>query len=135
MLNDRCGTLDYLPPEMIEGKPHDEAVDIWSLGVLLYEFLVGRPPFETPSHKETYARITRTQIDWPPTNIVSPDARDLISKLLVYEPAKRLALDSVIAHPWIRAHTVRKDPSVVPEKASIPEKASVQNFSPIPDDV
>jgi aurora kinase len=41
-----CGTLDYLPPEMVEGKDHDAAVDLWSLGVLAYEFLVGVPPFE-----------------------------------------------------------------------------------------
>jgi serine/threonine protein kinase len=41
-----CGTLDYLPPEMIEGKEHSEKVDYWALGVLTYEFLVGKPPFE-----------------------------------------------------------------------------------------
>ena len=41
-----CGTLDYLPPEMIEGKEHNEKVDLWALGVLTYEFLVGVPPFE-----------------------------------------------------------------------------------------
>lgn len=41
-----CGTLDYLPPEMVEGKQHGEAVDLWALGVLTYEFLEGVPPFE-----------------------------------------------------------------------------------------
>lgn len=41
-----CGTLDYLPPEMVEGKDHSEKVDLWALGVLTYEFLVGVPPFE-----------------------------------------------------------------------------------------
>ncbi|XP_008336567.2 aurora kinase A-B-like, partial [Cynoglossus semilaevis] len=53
-----CGTLDYLPPEMIEGKTHDEKVDLWSLGVLCYEFLVGKPPFEAKSHEDTYRRIS-----------------------------------------------------------------------------
>ncbi|XP_015278979.1 PREDICTED: aurora kinase B-A-like, partial [Gekko japonicus] len=52
-----CGTLDYLPPEMIEGKSHDEKVDVWCIGILCYEFLVGHPPFESPSHSETYRRI------------------------------------------------------------------------------
>lgn len=47
-----CGTLDYLPPEMITGQPHDKAVDLWSLGVLLYEFLVGDPPFEAEGHSQ-----------------------------------------------------------------------------------
>ena len=44
---------------MIEGRTHDEKVDLWSLGVLCYEFLVGRPPFETKSHEETYRKISR----------------------------------------------------------------------------
>ena len=43
--NTLCGTLDYLQPEMVEGLEHDEKVDIWSLGVLMYEFLIGCPPF------------------------------------------------------------------------------------------
>lgn len=61
-----CGTLDYLPPEMIEGRMHDEKVDLWSLGVLCYEFLVGKPPFETDSHQETYRRISkvRSSLGW-----------------------------------------------------------------------
>ena len=54
-----CGTLDYLPPEMIVGHTHDEKVDLWCIGVLCYECLVGNPPFETGSHTETYARITK----------------------------------------------------------------------------
>ena len=41
-----CGTPDYLPPEMIMGKEHNERVDHWALGVLTYEFLIGNPPFE-----------------------------------------------------------------------------------------
>lgn len=54
-----CGTLDYLPPEMIEGRTYDEKVDLWCIGVLCYELLVGSPPFESASHSETYARILK----------------------------------------------------------------------------
>lgn len=46
-----CGTLDYLPPEMVEGREHTSYVDNWSLGVLTYEFLTGGPPFEAPGHQ------------------------------------------------------------------------------------
>lgn len=54
-----CGTLDYLPPEMIEGRMHNEMVDLWCIGVLCYELMVGNPPFESPSHSETYRRIVK----------------------------------------------------------------------------
>ncbi|GJQ14801.1 hypothetical protein GpartN1_g6592.t1 [Galdieria partita] len=95
-----CGTLDYLPPEMVEGREHDENVDIWSLGVLMYEFLVGNPPFEAQGHTETYRRIARVDIRFP--DWLSQDARNLISKLLVKEPEKRLPLHLVLQHAWIK---------------------------------
>jgi aurora kinase A len=74
-----CGTLDYLPPEMVQGKPHDEKVDLWSLGVLCYECLVGKPPFEAASYEETYRRIGKAIYSFPLH--VSEGPRDLISKV------------------------------------------------------
>lgn len=50
-----CGTLDYLPPEMVEGREHGSGVDVWGLGVLTYEFLYGNPPFEAAGHHEVCA--------------------------------------------------------------------------------
>lgn len=97
--NTLCGTLDYLPPEMVEGREHDEQVDVWSLGVLLYEFLVGSPPFEAEGHSATYRRISRVDLRFPKG--VPVDAQDLISKLLQKDPRKRMALDSIPNHPWV----------------------------------
>lgn len=94
-----CGTLDYLPPEMIEGRMHDEKVDLWSLGVLCYEFLVGKPPFETDTHQETYRRISKVEFHFPPH--VSEGARDLVCKLLKHNPDHRLPLKDVLEHPWV----------------------------------
>ena len=74
-----CGTLDYLPPEMIEDRPHDEKVDLWSLGVLCYELLVGKPPFETPTHDGTYQKILKCEYKFP-SNLLS-ESCDLISKV------------------------------------------------------
>jgi len=97
--NTLCGTLDYLPPEMVEGRDHDEMVDVWSLGILLYEFLVGSPPFETDSHAATYRRISRVDLRFPKG--LTEDAKDLITKLLQKDPRKRMPLDCIPNHPWI----------------------------------
>eukprot|EP00898_Chlorokybus_atmophyticus_P006789 jgi/Chlat1/7110/Chrsp57S06794 len=103
-----CGTLDYLPPEMVEGKEHDTCVDVWSLGVLCYEFLFGDPPFEAAGHSETYKRITRVDLRFPEMPAVSADAKNLIVKLLAKDPKQRLPLAKVLQHPWIVANA---DPS------------------------
>ncbi|EAY06281.1 AGC family protein kinase [Trichomonas vaginalis G3] len=95
-----CGTLDYLPPEMISGEEHDASVDIWSLGVLLYEFLVGAPPFECADQETTCERIKEAKFDFPDS--IDEDARDLISSFLQRDPSKRITLESAIEHPWIK---------------------------------
>ncbi|XP_011266312.1 aurora kinase C [Camponotus floridanus] len=94
-----CGTLDYLPPEMVSGRPHNHTVDFWSVGVLCYECLVGKPPFYAATNDETYMNIKKLQYTFP--SFVSEGARDLISKLIVIDPEKRLNMDGVLKHPWI----------------------------------
>nr|XP_021180976.2 aurora kinase C [Helicoverpa armigera] len=94
-----CGTLDYLSPEMIEGKPHSYAVDIWSLGVLCYELLVGLPPFDAKDSHQTYRKIRYVIIKYP--DFITDKAKDLMGKLLVINPEQRLPLTSVLQHPWI----------------------------------
>eukprot|EP00041_Stephanoeca_diplocostata_P008445 m.125457 g.125457 ORF g.125457 m.125457 type:complete len:342 (+) comp17326_c0_seq1:149-1174(+) len=98
-----CGTLDYLPPEMIEGKEHDEKVDLWSLGVLCYEFLVGEPPFEAEGHKATYRRIAKVDLQFP--DFVSPGARKFIGKLLRHNPSDRAPLSEILKDAWLTEHT------------------------------
>ncbi|ORY99485.1 aurora kinase A-like protein [Absidia repens] len=98
-----CGTLDYLPPEMIEGKNHDVNADIWSLGVLLYEMICGKPPFEDADGKmETYQRIIHVDVTYP--DFVSKEARDLIQKLLQYKSSRRIPLREVLEHPFIKRY-------------------------------
>jgi aurora kinase len=94
-----CGTLDYLSPEMVEGKEHDASVDLWCLGVLCYEFLVGEPPFVAAEQQETFHKIRNVELNFP--SHLSTEAIDLISKLLVKDWTKRLSLDKVLTHPWI----------------------------------
>lgn len=97
-----CGTLDYLAPEMVEGRSHDHTVDLWALGILAYEFLVGVPPFETASRQSTYVRISKVDYEIPAG--ISEEAGDLIGRLLIKDPMQRLSLSDVLRHPWITKH-------------------------------
>ncbi|KAG9508908.1 Aurora kinase A-A, partial [Fragariocoptes setiger] len=94
-----CGTLDYLPPEMVQRRVYDKNVDLWCLGVLTYEFLVGNPPFEMEKFEDTYSRIVQVIYTVPPH--VSPEAKDFIAKLLKKEPKARMSLANAKKHPWI----------------------------------
>ncbi|KAI0265612.1 kinase-like domain-containing protein [Gloeopeniophorella convolvens] len=110
-----CGTLDYLPPEMVEGREHNEKVDYWALGVLTYEFIVGSPPFEEMSgYNATYKRIAKVDLRIP--SKVSAEARDLIVNLLQYDPEKRIPLTEVRMHPWVARYRT-KQPSAAAEQA------------------
>ncbi|VDK55441.1 unnamed protein product [Gongylonema pulchrum] len=88
--------MDYLSPEMVQGWRHDENVHLWS------QLLVGKPPFERKEIRDTYALIKEVKYKFPES--VSEGARDLISKLLVKEPANRISLQNVMEHPWICQH-------------------------------
>lgn len=95
-----CGTLDYLPPEMIEKKEHNLTVDLWCIGVLCFEFLTGNPPFYAENDKTTMRNIVSVKYEFP--DHVSQEARDLVKKLLVKDPSKRITLEQVIEHPFIK---------------------------------
>ncbi|KAH7380002.1 kinase-like domain-containing protein [Pyrenochaeta sp. MPI-SDFR-AT-0127] len=108
-----CGTLDYLTPEMAimmtktgkEEQYHAKAVDQWSLGVLTYELLVGKPPFEMKSSEATQKKIATFKgrgVKFP--GHVSKSAKGLIMALLDLDAEKRTSVDDVLVHPWIIRH-------------------------------
>lgn len=99
-----CGTLDFLAPEMCEGRQYDSAVDLWSIGVLLYEMLYGKPPFEEKSEYKTKERIKQVDLIFPEST-VSEEAKHLICCLLRRNPTKRISLPKLLTHPWIIKHT------------------------------
>jgi aurora kinase len=108
-----CGTLDYLAPEVAVMMPNpgqsDEfytnAVDRWSLGVLMYELLVGKPPFEMKSSEKTHRKIAEFKgegIKFP--RHVSGEARALVGESLNLEADQRLGFDGVLGHEWVVRH-------------------------------
>ena len=92
-----CGTPNYIAPEILEGKTgHSFEVDIWTVGIILYILLVGKPPFETNNAKETYKRIRMKSYTFPQGEKISEPAKELIQSILVVEPHKRPTLQEIL---------------------------------------
>ena len=74
-----CGTPNYIAPEVLSSRTgHSYEVDLWSIGVILYTLLIGRPPFETSNVKTTYKRIRMNNYSFPEHVQISSKAKDLI---------------------------------------------------------
>lgn len=86
--NSFLGTVEYMAPEIIQGKAYGSAVDWWSLGALGFDLLTGAPPFRGSNHAKTQERIVKQKLALP--YFLSPDAKDLLTRLLRKDPAKRL---------------------------------------------
>jgi len=102
-----CGTPNYIAPEVLDKKQgHSYEVDIWSLGVICYTLIIGRPPFETNDTKATYRRILNVNYNFPTNVPISDDAKDFIKKILVLDPLKRPTLDELFEHPFIKSNSI-----------------------------
>ena len=97
-VTDFVGTMDYLAPELIDNKPYSFSVDIWAIGVIIYELLVGETPFYSKTISGTYKRIQTVDLKLP--EFLSDNAKDLIKKILVLYPEYRLSLQDMLTHPF-----------------------------------
>ena len=95
-----CGTPEYVSPEMVKKYPYNEKVDIWGIGVLIFELLFGYPPFSSNFNEDRYNNIKEGKINWP-QEIIDKDAKDLIGKILKINPNERLSLEEIEKHPWL----------------------------------
>eukprot|EP00873_Tetraselmis_striata_P004935 jgi/Tetstr1/425199/TSEL_015660.t1 len=137
----RVGTLDYMAPEVISLPNHEQriametkngtkdtvyygpAVDIWAVGVLAYELLAGRPPFEVEEERETAMRIMyHTDIEFP--CYVSRNAQEFILTALKKAPGDRPGASALCEHAWLKPHLAKfmstSAPKELPARAAIP---------------
>jgi len=101
-----CGTIDYISPEMVQGSKYDEKVDLWTIGVLCYEFLVGETPFNGKDRKTMYENILSSNYHFP--DFVSSSAQEVIMNLLKIDPSHRMSLEELLQHPWIPKNSTHK---------------------------
>lgn len=95
-----CGTPNYIAPEILLKKGHSYEVDIWSIGCVMYTLLVGTPPFETKSLKETYSKIRKCDYRMP-TNL-RKTAADMIIAMLQSDPIKRPSVTKLLHYDYLK---------------------------------
>ncbi|KAJ5158431.1 uncharacterized protein N7500_008082 [Penicillium coprophilum] len=138
--DDRCnsllGTIEYMAPEVIQGKPYGKACDWWSLGALGYDLLTGSPPFRANNHAKLQEKIVKQKLMLP--YFLGPDAKDLLTRLLRKEPSKRLGyhmqkdLQIIKKHrffrkiDWAALERRELDPPIQPV---VTDPALAENFS------
>ncbi|KAL2854363.1 kinase-like domain-containing protein [Aspergillus pseudoustus] len=138
--DDRCnsslGTIEYMAPEVVQGKPYGKACDWWSLGALGYDLLTGSPPFKANNHAKLQEKIVKQKLVLP--YYLGPDAKDLLTRLLRKEPSKRLGyhmpkdLQTIKSHRFFRKIDWRAlerrslTPPIIPV---VTDPALAENFS------
>lgn len=98
-----CGSPGYVAPEVLTEDTYTNAVDMWSVGVIIYILLSGYPPFYDDAPPKIFKKITEAKYDFndPAWENVSDMAKDLIRKLLVRDPEERLTAAECLKHPWL----------------------------------
>ncbi|PBP27270.1 Pkinase-domain-containing protein [Diplocarpon rosae] len=95
-----CGSLYFAAPELLQAKAYTgPEVDVWSFGIVLYVLVCGKVPFDDQSMPALHAKIKKGVVDYP--NWLSPECKNLISRMLVTDPKQRASLQEIMNHPWM----------------------------------
>ncbi|CCM05981.1 uncharacterized protein FIBRA_08222 [Fibroporia radiculosa] len=111
-----CGTPNYIAPEVLfdTANGHSFEVDTWSIGVILYTLVVGRPPFQTKDVKAIYKRIRDNEYEFPADRVVSQQVQELVQQTLTPDPQQRPTLHEIVDHRWFTTGIV---PGYIPATA------------------
>ena len=127
-----CGTPEYIAPEMLMKKGHDTRVDIWSIGILMFELLSGYSPFVAKTNQELYQNIRRLKIQWPKD--MPPLAKNLISKILKLNPVDRPSFEEILDHQWFKQTKMIK-PLLENKMKSIKDLLAFHMLNGVNDDI
>ena len=121
--NRYVGSSYYMAPEVLKRK-YDEKCDLWSIGVIFYILLTGRPPFDGNDDEEILKNVEigvydKTSYPFPS---LSSYAKDLINKLLQYDPKKRISAEEALEHPWFKTAEFKKKDKI----NTIPHELAMQ---------
>ncbi|KZO95394.1 kinase-like protein [Calocera viscosa TUFC12733] len=121
-----CGTPNYIAPEVLFASKthgHSYEVDIWSIGVIMFTMLTGKPPFQTDKVEDIYRRIRDSKYEFPATFDISPSAKNLVQRLLSQKPEDRPTPQNLLSHPFFTdGH--------VPAWMSQAARTSAPNYTP-----
>lgn len=101
-LQSRCGTPVYMAPEMLQHRPYNESVDVWSAGIIMYILMSGSLPFYAENPTEFLEIVLTSEFEFPDDEWgeVSETAKDLIREILVTDPAQRPTIEDIMENPW-----------------------------------
>jgi len=134
-----CGTPEYIAPEVLLNKGHGKPVDWWTLGILIYEMIVGQPPFCDEDPMGIYQKILAGKIYFP--KYFDKNAKALVKKLLTADLSKRYGnlkdgSDDILKHKWFSSldwQKLEKLEVPAPYKPTMKDETDVSNFEDIPD--
>lgn len=95
----RCGTIDFMSPEMINDEQCGYPVDVWAFGAIIYDLLVGQAPFYAQSKRETYWKIQNANLDWYHPKIAN--VKPLLRTIFIIDPFERATIEEVLASDWL----------------------------------
>lgn len=112
LLHTTCGTPNYVAPEVLADQGYDgKKADVWSLGVILYVLLAGFLPFDESTIVALFDKIQKAEYSYP--SWFSPEVREVLDRILIVDPKKRITLKELKVHPWLQPAmlAIQKDPS------------------------
>ena len=102
ILNTICGSPLYMAPEIVKNRKYDFKSDLWSVGVILYEMLIGRPPYRAKNIFDLVTNIEKKNVILPSNIVLTDECKDLLFKLLQKNPVERIQWDDFFSHKWIK---------------------------------